>query len=241
MRLSLLTLLLSACLPLGAWSADAARYPLRQIDRPLILPKGMWQERLTWSQAFSPEEDDPGRETVRGFLPNLPSWSITDNLSWAAVPFPLFRYLLTRNNIQPDVRPAVTDFSLTLDGGLLGLAYSSRDGFRMYSVLGLSFKKPWSRRLWSEGSVAAAFSNADPFTLIASTGLGIQWSERIHSVTTYTATQLFRSSGYRLYQGATQSAGINFHPGLSLDLSLGVIAGRGEVWLNPGASIAFQW
>lgn len=233
--------LLIAGLSVTGWARDAGRYPVRRIDRPLILPKGMWQERLTWTQLVPVEEESLGKdaESVRGFLPNLPSWSITDNLSWAAVPFPLFQYLLTRNNIG-EGRPRVDDFSLTLDGGLTGLSYSSREGTETFAILGMSFKRPWTARFWNEGSVQGGVKDADPFSLVASLEAGIQLSDRIYSLSGYTFSRVFAGKD-PIFQAFTQRIGINFHPGLSLELSLSLVEGRGEFWWNPGSSISFQW
>lgn len=231
---------LLVCLPALAWPADAGRYPIRQIDRPLILPKRMWQERLVWNQDVPVEERSDGDvEKIQGFLPSLPVWSITDNLSWEAVPFPLFRYLVTRNNVR-EGRPVVDDFSLTLDGGLNGFVYSSRDGTIIASVAGLSFKLPWSGRMWSEGSGSVGFENEDPSYSVAGLGLGLQVTGRSHAVAGYTAS-MDLDGEYPLYHGFSLQWGTHFHPGLSLDFRFTYTVGNGDSWLSPGSTLSFQW
>jgi hypothetical protein len=229
----------------SAWSAGAERLPLRQIDRPLVLPAKMWQERLVQNTVLELDNGHGGvdAETPQGFLPALPSYSFTDRLMWMAVPGPYFRYLMVGNKIDSAHGMAAKGLSLALDGGLTGIGYSSRDGFSMAASLVLNAKRPFSTRIWGEGQLGLGWSQSseDPNAAVAfgSAGLGVQLSERLFLKTGYGLTApVPDGSGWLQY--GTLEGGVNFTPNLSLGLQVSLVAGE-SVWLNPGANLAFQW
>lgn len=243
-RLPVFALILGSLIA-GAWSANAGRYPLREIDRPLILPKNLWQERLMQNSFFTSDEGSFEKmgSTPEGFMPSLPAYSLTDNLLWEAVPAPLFRYLVTRNNITAESGPAVKDFSLTLDGGLHAYVYAMGKSTFM-SRLGVSAKKPMFNRLWLQGSASTYFDNADFQAASSSVGLGFQLTDRTHLTSAYSL--VYRPGakpGFPedLFSGLALVAGFNFSPYISLNLHGAMVMGTEHLGFNPGAALSFQW
>jgi hypothetical protein len=235
-----------------AWPSGADRYPLRQIDRPLVLPAKMWQERLIQNSVVELSDVYRNTETepLQGFFPSLPSYSFTDRWMWMAVPAPYFRYLLIGNNIDSVQGPAAKGLSLALDGGVTGLVYSRRDASSIVGTLGLTAKRPLSSWAWTEGrlDLGASLSSEDDGdvknTFSGSAGLGIQASDRIFFKPTYGLILPFGDESIStetssLHYG-TLEAGMNFTPNLSLGFQVSLIEGE-NLWLNTGANLAFQW
>ena len=110
--------LMLASAALQAWSRDVERLPLREIVRALILPKGMWQECLALRAGFYNDTlKDAEAEQIAGFLPGLPSWSITDRLSFIMFPRPFIRYLILGENIGTGSEGSMHNLGIAIDGG----------------------------------------------------------------------------------------------------------------------------
>jgi hypothetical protein len=234
--------LLFCALASSGWSAEAARQPIRQIDRPMIPPKGMWQEVLSQNTIIYIEDEDAEVEEdlLAGFLPGLPSWSITDNLQWTFLPAPMFRYLITRNNINAENGPVVDDLSLTVEGGLSSIGYSSREGAIINMQLGMSAKKPALDWLWLEGAVQTYYSNREPVIIGAAAGAGFQITDRTHATATY-ALSLPIEDTFEFVHVGTVAFGANFTRNLSLELKTSMLVGSRTSILNPGANLVFYW
>ncbi len=232
-----------------AWSRDADRYPLREIDRPLILPKKMWQELLVQNTVIHVENGSPivDNDVLFGFLPYLPSYSITDNLEWMYLPAPIFKYLLTHNNINPENGPIVTGLSVTVEGGLSALV-SSYEGTHFYSNFGVSAKKPTLHWLWWTGDMLAYCQDLNISSMEFVNGLGFQLTDRAYGKLDYGIGYLIKGGAQRLYQGENQfyqtgtiAFGENFTSNLSLNFKVSLVLGLYVITINPGASLAFQW
>ena len=231
-----------------AWSANAGRYPTRQIDRPLILPRKMWQENLVQNSVFHLADESayyPYDQPV-GFLPTLPAYSQTDNLMWAALPAPLFRYLVTHNNITAENGPAVKDFSLTLDGGVTGFAYSAR-ATAFFTTWGFSAKKPMLNWLWWEGNFQSTLDYLELSGLGGTVGLGFQLTHRMHMVSHY-SLNFFPEMENRndgdaegVYHSLSLLAAVNFNSNISLGCQSALVAGSESLVWNPGAFLEFHW
>lgn len=240
---------LALFLAAAAWSRDPGRYPIRQIDRPLVLPAKMWQERLIQNNVIVLEGEDGSTETLQGFWPGLPAYSFTDRLMWLAIPAPYFRYLLIGNLIDSAHGRAAKGLSLAMDAGIIGFAYSQRDGWTLTGALGLNAKVPLSSRLWGEGQLGLvpSWNSEKPDKHIASgsVGLGIQVSDRFFLKPTYGLNLAFGdrpSSEQPSWEHfGTLEAGVNLNPSLSLGFQVSVATDGGRVLLNPGANLAFQW
>lgn len=225
----------------AGWSADAGRYPIRQIDRSLVPPKHMWQEVLLQNTVMHIEDESiyVDEDVIAGFLPLLPSLSMTDNLQWTFLPAPMFKYLLTQNNSAAGNGSSVKEFGLAVEGGLSALQFSPKGADFLYS-LGLTAKKPTLDWLWLEGKVHSFYHDLSLQSLIASGGLGFQFSERMYSTATYSLTHMFED-GYRIYHGGAVALGTNFNRNISLELKASAVIGSKALTLNPGAHLAFNW
>ncbi len=225
-----------------AWTADSARYPIREIDRPLILPKKMWQEQLFQNTIIHIDNGklnlDP--DAVVGFLPLLPSWSITDNLEWTYLPAPLFKYLLTRNNINTENGRVAKGLSVTVGGGLSAVTSSSRDGTYVNYNFGLEAKRPILAWLWWEGTLQSYYKNVNLNTIAGGGGIGWQITDRMYAKANYDLTNLYEG-GYRVYHGGSIVFGTNFTPNISLQFSAAAAAGSKALIFNPGGVLSFQW
>jgi hypothetical protein len=228
----------------AAWSAGAERYPLRQIDRPLVLPAKMWQERLIQNSVIVLEGEDDYTEPLQGFWPGLPAYSFTDRLMWLAIPAPYFRYLLIGNTIDSPHGRAAVGLSLAVDAGLIGAVYSQRDGTSILGTFGFNAKRPFSSRVWGEGQLGTVSSwnsyKADEHILSGSAGLGFQVSERMYLKPTY-GLNLTVAEGHSFSHFGTLEAGVNFTPNLSLGLQVSLAYEDDKTLFNPGANLAFQW
>lgn len=234
-------MLLSLAFVTAAWPADAGRYPSRQIDRPLIPPKHMWQEFLYQNTVIHIEDESTyvDEDLVAGFLPSLPSWSITDNLQWTFLPAPMFKYLITRNNINTQNGPVVKDFSMTVEGGISAMVFSN-EGTDVQYQLGMSAKKPVLDWLWLEGTVQSYYHDQSLRSLATATGLGFQFTDRFYGTSIYTMTHMYEG-GYRIYQTGAAALGVNFTQNLSLETKVSLLVGSRTTTLNPGAQLAFNW
>ncbi len=243
-----LSILVLGTLAAAAWPANAGRYPLRQIDRPLILPKKMWQERLSQNAYLEKETEwfSATTNAPEGFIPNLPAYSLTDNLLWVAVPAPLFRYLITQNNITAENGPAVKDLSVTLDGGLIAFTYSPT-GTSLLSTWGASLKQPLLNWLWMEGSFSSVFDYSEFQGLGSSASLGFQLTDRTFLNTAgslnYIPDGALGSSkdSEGVVPGLSVGAGFNFSPHISLGVHGAMAFTENRTILNPGAELSFQW
>ncbi len=246
MRITLMALLVSA---LVVSARDVSRYPLRQIDRPLILPAKMWQEKLTQNSYVidNGEELQSEEGSGLGFLPGLPAYAISDNWLWTAVPAPFFTYLLTRNNINGS-RPIVTDLSLALDGGISALLFTQDKWYLLYQ-LGLQAKLPMSQRWWALGQTGVAFDKGDLLNISGAAGLGLQWTDRLYSTTNYALKwPITRSDNFDFNaQGLFLNNGFNFNSSFSLEFGLSLQAHGLELDSNSiltwgqSAGLSFQW
>ncbi len=225
---------------LNAWTSDSHRLPIREIDRSLILPKHMGRESLIQNSIIDlNDESAKSDETTVGFIPSLPSYSLTDNLLWEAIPVPLFRYLLTHNNINLENGSTVKNLSVTLDGGMTSFVITP-EGSTVGSTLGFSAKKPLLNWLWSEGNVKSFFENMELLSLGSSLGLGWQISDKSYLISSYNLQHIFLK-GDRLYHGLTLEAGVNFNSNITFAFHLSEIFGTKKQILNPGATLSLQW
>jgi hypothetical protein len=230
----------------AAWSAGAYRYPLRQIDRPLVLPAKMWQERLIQNSVIDLDhpQDDQTTESLQGFWPTLPSYAFTDRLMWVAIPAPYFRYLLIGNPIDSAHGMAARGLSLALEGGLTSIGYSSREGSILIGALGLLAKRPLSSRVWGEGNLGLGSGwyseGADVNIMTGSAGLGFQVSDRLFLRQDFGVSLALDELSDTILYG-TLEAGANLTSNLSLGLHVSLLSLDGSAILNPGANLAFQW
>ncbi|HKP94324.1 MAG TPA: hypothetical protein VJ385_01085 [Fibrobacteria bacterium] len=240
--------LMLASAALQAWSRDVERLPLREIDRALILPKGMWQECLTWNAgSYGDTLMDMETTQIVGFLPALPSWSITDRLSMISFPWPFIRYLILGENIGTGSEGSMHNLGIAIDGGVTSIAYDEKRGWEYFGALGANFKKPLTKRLWAQGRVhffAGNYFGKLEGAGTSSLGAGIQWSTRFYSITSYSFYQAFRPDFGRMHafdrriHAFDQEVGVNFTPVLSLSYGFNLDS---DDYTSVRLQLAIQW
>ncbi len=235
-----LIIALCLCLP-TVWAKNAGRLTLREVDRPLVMPKGIWQEGLLLSthQQLYEGSTDTANSEVAGFLPSLPSWSITDRLTWISMPAPYFEYLLIGQTTLSDTGHAVPGFNLSLRGGITTVGYSSRDGFVVAGGAQLRSKQPFLERLWLANALGFTWDSQDHNTVLGRVDLGWQCSARTYLATRYAATYLLKSEE-SLHLLAVEM-GVHFTPNISLLMQPGALIDHREPYAIFQSAINFQW
>jgi|GEM_PF-4120577 len=215
---------------------------LREVDRSLNLPKGVAQEQLIWSVAtYSPDSTLKTEEqSNQGYFPSLPNFSLTDRLEWLGCPAPLFQYLLLGSPRALDSTSVGREFQLAIGGGLSAIAYSQRDGWQILSDAFLRAKIPWTRRFWGLADAGLRIENRHLYSTSLAAGLGIQWSNRLYSISKYQYVQ-FLVLDWPYYQDWSQEVGVHFNSMLSLSFTGHWIQNPHANTTQLGSVISFQW
>jgi hypothetical protein len=241
-------------LPLAGWSKNAAQLPLREIDRSLVMPKGVWQELLLAN--FN--------ETVYylGYMPSLPSWAMTDRLTWVGVPMPYFEYLIHDSKKDSALQQAnkgqeKKGLTVSLRGGMSDFSYSSSLGLNINYDMIVRTKWPISNHFWIGHQIGGAFFNKRPSRVQNQLGFGWQISNRTYALTRYhtnMSSKLKAPDDYEITSSPeldlnlknlshviSEEIGFHFTHNISLTLQPGIFIYQGDPHYFLHSAIAFQW
>lgn len=236
-------------LPLAGWSKNASQLSLREMDRSLVMPKGVWQEMLT--AGFN--------ENVyyQGYMPSLPSWAMTDRLTWVGVPMPYFEYLLHESSRDSTLHQANRGLQISLRGGISNFYYSSSLGLNINSDLSVRTKLPISNLFWIGHQIGGTFFNKRPSSIQNQLSLGWQITNRTYALTRYhtiMSSKLEVLDDYEIISDPeldlnlknlghviSEEIGFHFTHNISLTLQPGVYLYRDNPHYFLYSAIAFQW
>ena len=252
---ALLIMMVTATAVLAAESEEkgVSRLPVREIDRPLLMPKGVWQVSPDCG-GVSVAKDFSG--TYRGYVsaPSPVTWlvssvAVTDRVALSMLPFPYVKVLMTSSDIGRRPDGAVCRFAMAYEGGLSGLSIREVTNVSLDARLGLSTKLLLTGNLWHQQHFS--FSWYSRFqSMVINEILGLQVTDRI-----WTACIL--SGGMRWVTGMIPhtrffgNVGLQAMSNLNGRISLGAAAyggvyqeahgGRRSLSAGAGPRLKVQW
>jgi hypothetical protein len=141
-------------------STPDQKMPLREIDRPMILPRGLLQATANGGIALEYKErriiaDNRWYYNPAGLIPRR---ALSRRLEFPAFGFPYLRCLISNHDIGDTVLGVRNNFAMTLSSGVTALTFSGRDGFGAIISSAVEVKLTPSQYYWYEGELGAETS-----------------------------------------------------------------------------------
>ena len=153
-----------------------ASMPRKELLRPVILPKGGWQNSLTDQVIFY--RNDPSkkyksryfsevRNLIRGvqskfqyydcLISLFPRFAVSDRVEFVSFPLPYVSVLMTDTDIGYSSSGALNRFAMTFHGGFSGLSIAEETNVTLNFAAGVTTKLLLSDRWWHEQHFRAVY------------------------------------------------------------------------------------
>lgn len=269
MKSTFQTVLIILCLVPAALSAREKRekhtMPIREIDRPLLLPQRQSKLSAGYTASFSWDKDDGVQQVALGLFPNGDGeYVFYDDFSENPMPFPpeyrygfndslqmtvsfknlpTFHFLVLNNSVVENGVVSIAKPTLAAFIGIDGL-FSYGGGFEFDMHGGIEGKFPINERLWSNGMVKVIAGNSPYLNFEYSADLGIQLSDKAAVIP---QLKLYQHLGLKdrysnLYGKFRTTLDLNISDNFSMDI-YGIVSESNEYSLDcsAGFTVNFHW
>jgi hypothetical protein len=155
--------------------------PLREIDRPMILPRGLWQ--MTANAPFGFEYKERRIVSDGGQPPQpigmIPRRALSRRIEFPAFAFPYLRCLFSNYDIGDTVMGVRNNFAMTISSGIDALTFYGLEGMGVSMVSAVQAKWTPSQRYWYEGELRGVISSLGQSSGTLGVLLGMQLSQKL--------------------------------------------------------------
>jgi hypothetical protein len=159
--------------------------PSREVDKTINVPEG--------AKTLSPQFDvsiypDTFAYNYTWLIVPRMSYGITNNLCYPLFPSPSLQYAVVNNNRIVDDTVFITNFNLSMGGGLTGFSVSPRDGFRPSLFLEVDLKCRFNNFFWCNVDVRfdPVFMHGwNEYFFLSGINLGVQVCNNLFALVAY--------------------------------------------------------